>query len=259
MKSYVISLISIFTFIPTAFAYANTSNVENTWEGPVKLNLNVYAFAADVDGTLRKGKIDYQVDQPFKETLKNLDSSYMLNLDLSKGRWGAYADTQVVKTSESKQLMQVPIALATDLKQSSIGLYYQAYNSAKDSNLSSNKNQRARFIVEPTIGVHRTEVDATLAALNHSSEVSTSWNEFFWGSRFKYNFDSPWNLAAELSFGAEDTRSAQAYVGYRQPIFDRAINIRLGYRYFAQNHYSNNFNWEIKQHGPVIGLNLPIF
>ena len=233
---------------------AAAGSFAESFEGAPKLNINLYVFAADVDGSVGKGNIKYDVDQPFKETVKELDESYMAHVDLSKGKWGIYADRQIVKTSQDKQAMHLPVAVNTKLDQSSYGAYYQAYVSPE---LTAKK--QPKLIVEPTIGVHRTEAKAALAVLNQSAETGASWDEFFRGSRFKYNFNSPWNLASEVTFGAENTVSAQAYLGYRIPAFNRAVNVRAGYRYFEQDYKSNNFHWEIRQHGPVIGINLPIF
>ncbi len=225
-----------------------------TLQGSPKFNINLYAFAADVDGTISKGKVNYEVDQPFKETLKDLDQSFMAHADLSKGKWGIYADLQKVKTSQEKSAMNFPIALSTQLDQNSYGIYYQAYISPEQAS----KNQ-PKLIVEPTIGTHRTKAEAVLGVLNRSVDTRASWNEFFWGSRFKFNFDSPWNLASEVTFGSENTISAQAYIGYRIPVLSRDLNVRAGYRYFEQDYKSNNFHWDIRQQGPVIGINLPIF
>ncbi|OTG65027.1 hypothetical protein [Acinetobacter silvestris] len=236
----------------TPFSFAN-SFIE-TFKGTPKINLNLYVFAADVDGSIGKGNIKYDVDQPFKETLKNLDQSFMAHIDVSKGKWGVYVDKKIVKISQEKELMQLPIALSTKLDQSSYGIYFQAFNSPQITKKNQNK-----LIVEPTIGIHHTKVNAKLTILNKIAETDKSWHEFYWGSRFKYNFDSPWNLATEITFGTENTISAQTYLGYRLPIFNREVNIRGGYRYLKQDYHSNNFNWDIRQHGPVIGLNLPIF
>lgn len=233
---------------------AIANEISDTFKGKTKLNLNLYVFAADIDGDISKGPISYEVEQPFKETLKELDKSYMAHLDLSKGKWGIYADRQYVKTSQDKQVLHVPLALATKLDQSSYGIYYQAYVSPEQT-----KDQYAKFIVEPTIGMHHTDASATLGALNHKIQASTDWDEFFWGTRFKYNLDSAWNFASEITFGVEDTRSVQAYVGYRIPVFNRHLNIRGGYRYFEQDYTSGDFKWDIKEHGPVVGINLPIF
>ncbi|MDR0236135.1 hypothetical protein [Acinetobacter sp.] len=237
-------------FQPASFAESFTE----TWQGPVKLNLNLYVFAADVDGSIQKGKIKYDIDQPFKETVKDLDQSFMGHVDLSKGKWGLYADHQYIKTSQEKRAMYIPIALSSQLNQSSYGVYYQAYVSPEITS-----QHQAKFIVEPTVGLHRTEAEATLGALNQTLATDAKWTEFFWGSRFKYNFDSPWNLASELTFGTENTWVAHAYLGYRIPVLNRNFNLRAGYRYFEQDHKSNNFHWEVRQHGPVIGINLPIF
>lgn len=226
----------------------------DTFEGAPKINANIYVFAADVDGTLSEKNIKYNVDQPFSDTVKHLDRVFMSYLDFRKGDWGVYIDKQLVKTSEDEQVFQVPVAISTKLDQTSYGAYYQAYKSPE-----LNYNKQHKLLVEPTIGVHHTEAKATLAAFNITKQAKLNWNEFFWGARIRYSFDSPWNLASEITFGAEDTISAHAYVGYNIPVFDRLMNLRVGYRYFKQDYQSNDFHWDIRQRGPVIGINLPIF
>lgn len=225
-----------------------------TWQGAPKFNIHLYTFAADVDGSIKKGPINYHVDQPVEETLKHLDRSFMAYADLRKGAWGIYTDLQSVKTSQEKSVMSLPIALRTQLKQNNYGIYYQAYISPEVT-----AQNYPKMIVEPTIGIHRTKAEATLTLLNQHLETETQWNEFFWGTRFKYNFDSPWNLASELTFGAENTLSTHAYLGYRIPVQDQHLTLRVGYRYLEQDYKSKDFHWDIRQHGPVIGINLPIF
>lgn len=226
----------------------------DTFDGAPKLNINLYVFAADVDGVIKKGNIQYDVDQPFNETIKELDHSFMAHADLNKGKWGVFSDKQLVKTSQEKNTMNISIALTTELDQSSYGVYYQAYVSPFYTTL----NQR-KLIIEPTIGIHRTKAEVTVSVLNKKAEIGTSWNEPFWGSRFKYNFDTPWNLSSEVTFGIENTISAHAYLGYRIPVLNRNINFRAGYRYFEQDYKVDNFHWNTQQHGPVVGFNLPIF
>lgn len=251
MKLKIISCLSIGLFL-SPFTLAGSFT--DTFKGPTKLNLNVYVFAADVDGTIGQGPFNYAIDQPFKDTIKQLDNAYMFLGDLSKGKWGIYADKQIVKTSDEVTEMNIPIALSTKLDQSRYGIYYKAYESTEQT-----QHHYPKFVVEPTIGVHHTETKAKLSVLNIKADADTSWDEFFWGSRFQYNFDSPWNLASELTFGADDSISAHAYLGYRIPAFNRDFNARVGYRYLKQEHESDGFHWDIKQYGPVIGINIPIF
>ena len=225
-----------------------------SFEGEPRINMNVYAFAADVNGTIREQNIKYHVDQPSSDTVKHLDRMYMGYLDFRKGDWGLYIDKQLVKTSKDEAVINIPIAVSTKLDQTNYGIYYRAYQSAE-----TNQNNQHKLVVEPTIGIHHTEAKATLAAFNITKQADINWDEFFWGTRIRYNFDSPWNLASEVTFGAKDTISAHAYVGYNIPVFKRFVNLRVGYRYFKQDYESNNFQWDITQKGPVIGINLPIF
>lgn len=232
---------------------ASADALSESFNGPLKLHLNLYAFAADVDGSIGKGGINYDVDQPFKDTLKHLDAVLMAHAELNKGRWGLYIDKQLVKTSESKNPLNIPVGISTKLEQTSYGIYYQAYRSEEMTSLD-----RPRLVIEPTLGVHHTEARATLQALGRRVKGDVSWREFFYGARARYNFDSSWNLAAEVTTGNEDTISAHAYVGYNLPFFERHLNLRVGYRYFKQNYKSNDFHWDVRQRGPVIGISLPI-
>ena len=244
-------LISSLLFSPLLFA---ANDLSNSLAGPFHLNTDLYIFAADIDGSISDGNLDYKVRQPFHETVKNLDHFFMGRINLSKGDWGIYIDQQLVKTTENKQVLQYPIALKTKLTQTSYGLYYQAYRSPVE-----NINQRPKLTVEPTIGIHHTEAKATLGAFGLSKTADMNWNEFFWGTRLRYNFDSPWNVASEITAGAKDTLLAQAYLGYNVAVFNRDINLYAGYRYFKQDYRSGNFHWNIHEQGPVLGLNIPIF
>lgn len=235
----------------------NANSFSDTWQGPVKANLNLYVFAADLDGEIGDKQLSYKLDQPFDETIKNLDNSYMFYLDINKGRWGAYIDYQNVKVSESKYPMHIPVAIDTTLKQESYGVYYQVYRSSDLS--SDHQEQNLGLIIEPTLGINRTTAKAQLASMGHQIQGDSRWNELYWGSRFKYNFDSPWNLAAELTAGVENSQDMQFYLGYRQKILNQPINFRVGYRYFKQDYRDQNFHWDVRQQGPVIGFNLPLF
>lgn len=252
MNIYKILLLTT-TTLCTQTIFAENSFTES-FKGTPQINANFYIFAADVDGTLGEGSIKYKVDQPFSETVKNLDQAYMGYIDFSKGDWGIYIDKQLVKTSKDESIFNIPLALQTKLDQTSYGIYYQAYKSATENQL-----KRPKMVFEPTIGIHHTEAEATVAALGLTKKVDIHWNEFFWGARLRYNFDSPWNLASEITVGTENTLSAHTYIGYNIPIFKRTINLRAGYRYFNQDYKSGNFHWDITQKGPVIGFNIPIF
>jgi hypothetical protein len=45
--------------------------------------------------------LNYQVDQPFKDTLEALDKALMGHFEINKGKWG-FSDIQYVKTEEKR-------------------------------------------------------------------------------------------------------------------------------------------------------------
>ena len=75
--------------------------------------MNIYGFAADINGIIGYQGINYQLDQPVKDTLEALDQALMGHLEVTKGKWGIYTDIQYVKTEEEKQVYNYPIALST--------------------------------------------------------------------------------------------------------------------------------------------------
>lgn len=244
-----------FILVSTLLSFTQSTQANSfseSFKGTAEIDLNLYIFATNINGKVGKKNVEYDINQPFGETVKNLDRVFMGYLDFNKGDWGAYIDKQFVKTSAKEAVYHIPIAVDTNLDQTSYGIYYQAYKSPEN-------NKKHKLIVEPTIGIHRTEADATLSAFGVTKKADVNWNEFFWGTRLRYNFDSPWNIASEITVGEKDTLSAHAYLGYNIPFFKQHINLLAGYRYFTQDYLANNFHWKITQSGPVIGFNIPIF
>ncbi|MBJ8441431.1 porin family protein [Acinetobacter junii] len=224
-------------------AYADT--IKDSFQGETKVFLNIYGFAADINGTIGYQGINYQLDQPFKDTLEALDQALMGHLEVTKGKWGIYTDIQYVKTEEEKQVYNYPIALSTTVNLSNAGIYYRAFEQFSDG---------TGWIIEPTLGVNYTDLEGTLDALGKGVAVEKDWFEYFGGARIRYNSTSPWNLAAQYTHGTEQTQIAQAYLGYRKAVFSTPVNFRVGYRYVSQDYSDGNFKWDTVQKGPVVGL-----
>lgn len=146
----------------------------DSFDGHKNLNLNLYTFVTDVVVPIKKVKIRYNINQRFKEIVKELDHSFMAHADIIKEKWGIYANQQIIKPSQEKQTRYLPIAVNNRLDQGSYGTYYQAYMSPA----LSFKNP-PKLIVEFTIGMHCTKSKATLSALNRSPDIDSVWNETF--------------------------------------------------------------------------------
>nr|WP_314370573.1 hypothetical protein [uncultured Acinetobacter sp.] len=222
-------------------------SIKDSLNGETKFFINIYGFAADIDGVVGYQGLNYQVDQPFKDTLEALDKALMGHFEINKGKWGVFSDTQYVKTEEKKDVLPFPVALSTKVNLSNLGIYYRAYEQFADAK---------GLVIEPTLGFNYTDLEADLSALGMQVSVGKSWAEYFGGVRIKYNTDSFWNLAAQYTYGIEQTQIAQAYLGYRQNIWTTPINFRVGYRYVSQDYKDGAFKWDTVQQGPVVGIGL---
>ncbi|MGO3919931.1 hypothetical protein [Acinetobacter venetianus] len=241
MYKYCLYILSCGLFIP----HAQAESLKDSFIGDTKVFVNIYGFAADIDGKIGYQGMNYHLDQPFKDTLDSLDKALMGHFEVAKGKWGIYSDIQYVKTEEEKQVYTYPIALSTKVNLSNLGIYYRAYEQYP---------QGKGLVIEPTLGFNYTDLEGNLGALGKVVAVEKDWFEYFGGARFRYNTDSPWNIAAQYTYGTEQTQIAQAYVGYRQKIFLAPINFRVGYRYVSQDYKSGSFKWDTEQKGPVVGI-----
>ena len=228
------------------------------------LYLSLYGFASKVNGNVGMGNKTTNAHVPFSEIWHNLDSAFMGHLDFSKGKWGLAIDHQYSKVSMDKQKgiqimpnMTIPldIDLITKLNRTSVGVYYTALD-------KTYPNKKQRLVLAPTIGMHFTNASAKIGATSAylpqqlHEDRSVYWSEPYIGTRFLYEFNEKWNLAGQLDIGTKNSKGYQAYVGYRTKVFDLPANIRVGYRMISQDHKEGDFNWDIRQYGPVIGLSL---
>ncbi|ENX40470.1 hypothetical protein [Acinetobacter sp. NIPH 2100] len=224
---------------------AHAESIKESFTGETKVFLNIYGFAADIDGGIGYQGLNYQLDQPFKDTVDALDQALMGHLEINKGKWGIFSDIQYVKTEEKKQVYAFPAVLSTKVNLSNLGIYYRAYEQFPHGQ---------GLVIEPSLGVNYTDLEGVLGALGKQVSVGEDWYEYFGGVRLRYNNDSPWNLAAQYTYGTEQTQIAQAYLGYRQKIFTAPVNFRVGYRYVSQDYKNGSFKWDTVQQGPVIGI-----
>ncbi|WP_336953878.1 hypothetical protein [Acinetobacter sp. AS167] len=162
-------LYMIFGIILNKIVYAES--FIDSFDSHEKSNLNLYTFAADVDEPIKKEEIKYNIDQRFKEIVKELDHSFMAHAELIKGKWGIYANQQIIKPSQEKQTRYLPISINNQLDQGSSGTYYRAHISPAFSFKNLPKP-----IIEPKIGMHCTKPKAS--TLNQSTDIGSVWNGF---------------------------------------------------------------------------------
>lgn len=222
-----------------------------------------YVWGASLDGNAGLLGLSSDVHMPFREIVNNLDMSFMGNIEVGNGTFGAYFDGQYTKTSQGKDIYNNRLGLNITATTLSGGVYYRIY----EQNLNGNTlfgNQRI-FAIEPTVGVRWTKLKAGLDIHRYNISRTESWTDPFIGSRILYDLNERWNIAAEadiggFGLGTKLSANGQIYFGYRTLMLDMPVIWRVGYRSFYQNYNDGTgfekFKYKVNQHGPVIGLSV---
>ncbi|MCL7996854.1 hypothetical protein M8994_01185 [Brucella sp. 21LCYQ03] len=222
-----------------------------------------YVWGASLTGNAGLLGASTSVDVPFKDILNNLDMSFMGNIEITNGTYGAYFDGQYTKTSQDEDVLGRQLGLDITSTTLAGGVFYRIYQHDLDG-LTYYGRQRV-FAIEPTAGIRWTQIKAKLNVDPYSETRQANWTDPFIGTRILYDIGERWNISAEADiggFGAGTKLSAngQIYLGYRTRIFDIPTIWRVGYRALYQDYRDNdgleNFKYDVTQHGPVVGWSM---
>lgn len=78
------------------------------------------------------------------------------------------------------------------------------------------------------------------------------------GSRFGFDLTERWLVAGAADIGgvvagSDFSWNAQGYLGYRTRVFGQPTILALGYRALSIDYDDDDFEWDVVQHGPIIG------
>lgn len=264
-----IILMTAFLVTPTASAFAadiiapapmqNEIQDQQRW----RVIFSPYVWGASLTGNAGLLGVSTNVDVPFGDILSNLDMSFMGNVEITNGTFGAYFDGQYTKTSQDEDVLGRQLGLNIVSTTLTGGIYYRIFQHDLDGQTYFGR-QRV-FAIEPTAGIRWTQLKATLNVGPYSESRKADWTDPFVGTRVLYDIAERWNISAEADiggFGAGTKLSAngQIYLGYRTRIFDVPTILRVGYRALYQDYRDNdtreNFKYDVTQHGPVVGWSM---
>ncbi len=219
-----------------------------------------YVWGASLTGNAGLMGRSTSVDVPFKDILNNLDMSFMGNIEITNGTYGAYFDGQYTKTSQKEDVLDRQLGLDITSTTLTGGVFYRIYQHDLDG-LTYYGRQRV-FAIEPTAGIRWTQIKAKLNVDPFTESRQANWTDPFIGTRVLYDIGERWNISAEADiggFGAGTKLSAngQIYLGYRTRVFNLPTIWRVGYRALYQDYHDDDsrekFKYDVTQHGPVVG------
>lgn len=258
-------LVAVGCSLPTGAGAAEPAPAGGRMADGWTVIVSPYAWAASLVGDGALAGFETDVDIPFSDVFRHLDFVMMGNVEATNGRWGVYVDGQYVRTSQDEDVLDHEIGLEITTTTLSAGAFFTAYE--RDLGGDTVFGEARTWSVEPTAGLRWTKLKATVEGLGTHTRKSADWIDPFIGLRTNLDLDERWNVFAEtdvggFGLGSDLSVNAQAYLGYRTFLFDQPTIIRAGYRVLYQDYDTDDFTgtskfeWDVTQHGPVIGLSV---
>ena len=96
-----------------AIALAGAAVAQTSAEDQWRVTVSPYVWATSLDGNVTLAGHKAPVDVSASDAFDQLESVVMGDVEVRKGRWGAFVDYQYAKTHEGVSLMGVPAELGT--------------------------------------------------------------------------------------------------------------------------------------------------
>jgi hypothetical protein len=223
------------------------------------ITVTPYLWAASLNGSAGVLGIQRDVDVPFRDTLKHLDFGFMGNVEYRQGYAGAYVNAEYTKVSNNAHLGPFNIGVSMRSALVSTGFFYRVYEAALGGNTIFGTPRV--FAIEPTVGMRWTSMTARAHLGFFSVSEQQSWVDPFIGARFNYDLNDRWNLFVESDLGGFGAGSrfsvnAQAVLGYRMLLAGYKTTLGVGYRVLKQDYRDGGFQWNVTQHGPLVGASI---
>ena len=222
------------------------------------ITVTPYLWAASLNGSAAVRGIHRDVDVPFRDTLKHLDFGFMGNVEYRQGPAGAYINAEYTKVSNNAHLGPFNIGVSMRSALISAGAFYRVYEAGLGGNTVFGTPRV--FAIEPTAGVRWTSMAARAHLGFFSVSETQSWADPFIGARFHYDLSDRWSLFAESDIGglsgSQFSVNAQAVLGYRMLLAGYKTTLGVGYRVLKQDYRDGGFQWNVTQHGPLVGASI---
>ncbi len=220
-----------------ALAAASDSAQEG---GGWQFRLTPYFWASELDGTVGVAGRRVDVDASFDDLLELLDTGGAVRFEMSRGRWGGFADYFGVTLEDGRNVGGATIRAESEQGILETGLSYRIAP-AWDL-LAGLRHQR----LESEIRVP----DAVRLG------TEERWLDGFIGARWLPVNQSDWRvwLRSDVGSGESDLTWLAAFgASYH---FNDTVGIVIAYRYLDTDYENGGFTWDMAQQGLGIGIDL---
>jgi len=218
---------------------------DDEWE----ILLTPYLWGVSIKGDAGPGG-SLPIDASFGDILSNLNMALSLHTEFHRGKWGFVIDPTYLHLE-----VDIPNPGPLEPKMEAKIWLVEAWGSYKFVEnwevLAGVRYQDQKLTGKDGLGDVYPPLDGV--------SIKESWTDVFGGLRTIYPLGEKWIFTGrgDIAFAGDSERSYNLEVFFNRRI-GKTMAVNLGYRYFRDD-YDNkkagldNFVWDVKQTGPVIG------
>jgi hypothetical protein len=215
-----------------------------------------YLWMISLDGDASVGGLDADVDVPFSDSIKDLSFGGMLLGSIRKGRLGFALNGVFTRVSPDDEVGAFDLDVTTDLAQLAVAPFYRVVDWQFGETASG---RPLKVILEPYAGARLNHLRVEIEVRGgRQVDDNQTWVDPIVGSRFGVDISDRLAFFGAADIGGVVTGSdlswnLQGYLGYRTTFFGRDTVLTAGYRAFYTDYEDGNFEWDVTQHGPILG------
>ena len=259
MKKLLLGLLGIMltaTFTPTV------AKAADDWQFAV----TPYLWGAGIDGTVKIKGHEADFSKPFDEIIKDLDLAGMLNLQVRKGRFGAYTDVMYLGTSDSTSVLNPATGATLADVSTSLDQWLIDFGASWAVAQWGAGGAGSKGVVDLFLGGRYWNLTTEFTAKSPffagelGVEKTADWVDPIVGARFAVDFTPKLLLIGRGDVGGFDlggsisklTWSASACLGWR---FTPLLSAYAGWKYLSVERESDRgATIDLALSGPVLGL-----
>jgi hypothetical protein len=226
-----------------------------------RFNVAPYLWGASLNGDVKIGRVEEDVDLNFIDILKYFSFGGMLYAEARKPSYGFFTNMFFVRTRDDSS-GTVDTDVTSDTAQIALGGFYRVVEWQWGESADGHP---LRLAVEPLAGFRwsylRSEIELSGGgAVNlPQADRSESFVDPLVGVRIGSGLSENWLAFIEgdvggFSLGSDYSWNVQGYVGYRMAMLGIPTVLSAGYRALHQKYKDGDFKWDVTQHGPILGL-----
>jgi hypothetical protein len=226
-----------------------------------QFNIAPYLWGAGLNGDVKIGRIEEEVDLNFIDIVKDLSFGGMLYAEAREPRYGFFTNMFFVRTKDDSSGL-IDTDVNSDTAQVALGGFYRVI----DWQWGNGSNGRPLSLtIEPLAGLRWSYLRAEIefsgggAAELPQADRSESFVDPLVGVRVGSALSERWEILTAVDvggfgFGSDYSWNVQSYIGYRMTMFGMPTVLNIGYRALHQKYEDGDFEWDVTQHGPILGL-----